>query len=510
MNRQNHIIHRLELEIDTPLGQTAYEIKDRIGEFLQVNVFPQLATLLNEMVSEKQLIRFDQLVLDLKTEKWNDSAAILNRIEQEIRRRLDGISNFSENKDPGFKGSGNAINGSDKIYSNGAQLIEKLQNQEDIFFEYLTSGMLPWFANKEQFLNQLKKKKWNKLISKPSFVTRLFSMISNDKKALQRFVNQVSGENILLLLANAEVVRAGKLKELQDNLDNFNATFRRSLLESFLNVWISGLEANMNDFEQLDKEYKKEQHKIETNKNLSFTKWFHNYLIINKVLPENPSGKILGNTENTLHNLMLKRGQTTQNKNGDLEINPTIISRKIAGIEGEREPLEFTSIQVDWMVQNAGQVLFHPFIRLLFLNFGWLDEQGILKDEFRVEAVHALHYCNTGNNNFFEPDLLLEKFLCGMPFHQTVPSECLLSRNTKREITFMVKEVIRNWPELKNTSPNGLREAFIQRSGKLTKHENGYKLIVERKVQDVLLEKLSWNISIIKMPWQEELLFVEW
>ena len=207
---------------------------------------------------------------------------------------------------------------------------------------------------------------------------------------------------------------------------------------------------------------------------------------------------------------MAERGQANLYKNGSRNEKPTIISSQNAVSEKEKEPVKFVSTRDEWMVENAGQVLFHPFIRLLFLNLGWVNEQGMIKDEFLAHAVQALHYCNTGADTFFEPDLILEKLLCGMPFHQTLPSACLLTRGMKREATVMVRELIRNWPELKNTSPEGLREGFIQRSGKLTKSESGYKLIVERKVQDVLLEKLHWNISIIKMPWQKELLFVEW
>ena len=78
------------------------------------------------------------------------------------------------------------------------------------------------------------------------------------------------------------------------------------------------------------------------------------------------------------------------------------------------------------------------------------------------------------------------------------------------EANSLLKAAIKNWQELKNTSPDGLREMFIHRDGKLIQNENNYKLIVERKAQDVLLEKLNWNISIIKLVWKNELLFVEW
>jgi hypothetical protein len=34
--------------------------------------------------------------------------------------------------------------------------------------------------------------------------------------------------------------------------------------------------------------------------------------------------------------------------------------------------------------------------------------------------------------------------------------------------------------------------------------------MVERAAQDVLLDKITWNISLVKLPWVKELLFVEW
>jgi hypothetical protein len=35
-------------------------------------------------------------------------------------------------------------------------------------------------------------------------------------------------------------------------------------------------------------------------------------------------------------------------------------------------------------------------------------------------------------------------------------------------------------------------------------------LTVERKAQDILLEKLNWNISVIQLKWMTCLLFVDW
>ncbi|HPF52248.1 MAG TPA: contractile injection system tape measure protein [Draconibacterium sp.] len=504
MNQQNHIIHKLELEINTPVEQTAYEIKDHIGDFLYGEFLPQLETLMDKLGPEKQLIRFDQLELDLKPERWNDVKSVLAQVEQQISQRLDGISYFSTSK-----GNRHKKMDSDKTVFKKPFLIEESQNLEDIFFEFLITGTLPWFANKEQVFTLLKKRNWNKIIEKPSFVNRLFQVVSSDKNALQRFVNQVACKNILLLLANVEVVHSSNLKELHTDLESLSPEFRRKVILNFLNIWISGFEANRTQIDRLAQQYKKEYRNLPTLRKSSFEKWSLSFLN-KKVLLKFQLHRKVQNTDSEPGDTPVKTGHHVHIGNDDPESRPTIISRQNEGKEREKDPLDFVSVQNEWIVQNAGQVLFHPFIRLLFQNLGWSDAQNVLKEQYKVSAVQTLHYANTAEDTYFEPDLLLEKFLCGIPFHQTVPSTSLLTMQIKREITFMVKEVVKNWPELKNTSPAGLREAFIHRSGKLTKNENGYKLIVERKVQDVLLEKLNWNISIIKMPWQKEILFVEW
>ncbi|MFW6310568.1 MAG: contractile injection system tape measure protein, partial [Prolixibacteraceae bacterium] len=85
-----------------------------------------------------------------------------------------------------------------------------------------------------------------------------------------------------------------------------------------------------------------------------------------------------------------------------------------------------------------------------------------------------------------------------------------LNEQIKNEAESLLEAAIKNWPALKNTSPDGLRQNFLQRDGKLIKKEENYRLLIERKTQDILLDKLNWNISVVKLPWMKNLLHVEW
>jgi hypothetical protein len=46
--------------------------------------------------------------------------------------------------------------------------------------------------------------------------------------------------------------------------------------------------------------------------------------------------------------------------------------------------------------------------------------------------------------------------------------------------------------------------------GKLVLSEKGYVLHVERLAQDVLLAKLPWGFSTIKLPWMDRMMHVTW
>jgi hypothetical protein len=74
----------------------------------------------------------------------------------------------------------------------------------------------------------------------------------------------------------------------------------------------------------------------------------------------------------------------------------------------------------------------------------------------------------------------------------------------------LLQAAIDHWAVLGKTSPDGLREVFLQRDGKLIKEGHSWKLSVEQKAQDILLDKLPWNLSLIKLPWMKEILKVEW
>ena len=101
-----------------------------------------------------------------------------------------------------------------------------------------------------------------------------------------------------------------------------------------------------------------------------------------------------------------------------------------------------------------------------------------------------------------------------MPTETVIEQSDTLSIEAFETADGLIKAAIGYWTVLKNTSPEGLRETFLRRSGKLSNRAEGegWRLQIERKTVDILLEKLpmGWSYSVIKLPWMAEMVFVEW
>ena len=78
------------------------------------------------------------------------------------------------------------------------------------------------------------------------------------------------------------------------------------------------------------------------------------------------------------------------------------------------------------------------------------------------------------------------------------------------EANDLLLSVIEYWSILKDTTPDGLRESFLKRDGKLVFKNKEWLLQVEQKGYDMLLQHLPWNINMILLPWMKHLLKCEW
>ncbi|MEM6829619.1 MAG: contractile injection system tape measure protein [Bacteroidota bacterium] len=161
-------------------------------------------------------------------------------------------------------------------------------------------------------------------------------------------------------------------------------------------------------------------------------------------------------------------------------------------------------------IRNAGLVLLWPYFTTLFKGMGWVTGDAFNSEEDRYKAIHFLQYLVVLDDPYDEADLVLNKLLCGLYAEDPVPTRIDFTAEEKEEADNLLKVVIQNWTVLKNTSVDGFRGTFLKKEGMLKKDYNGWKLYVERSTIDILLERLPWGYSVIKLPWLDQMMYVEW
>lgn len=164
----------------------------------------------------------------------------------------------------------------------------------------------------------------------------------------------------------------------------------------------------------------------------------------------------------------------------------------------------------EYNIPNCGLVILWPYLPQLFGNLKLLQQDDFIDDERRNRAVLLMQYLATGVAGGNENDLIINKILCGCPIDEPVRRSIELSDEEVCILNEFLEAFIKNWSALKKTSNESLRETFILRNGFLKTTNGNFSLKVERKGVDILRDMLPWNISVIKLPWMNQILFVEW
>jgi len=164
-----------------------------------------------------------------------------------------------------------------------------------------------------------------------------------------------------------------------------------------------------------------------------------------------------------------------------------------------------------YFINNAGLLLFHPFLQPLFKKLNLLEGDDWKDSTSQHRAVLITQYLTGFDSNIFESDLLLPKILCGVPVQDTVRTQWEISKKEIELSEELLKAVIEHWKVLKTITVKTLQETFIQRAAKAIQNKKGaYEITVEQKSFDLLLDQLPWVISTIKTPWMEHFLSCYW
>ena len=161
-------------------------------------------------------------------------------------------------------------------------------------------------------------------------------------------------------------------------------------------------------------------------------------------------------------------------------------------------------------VKNAGLILYWPFLTRLFEILSFVERGSFVDDENRTRAVYLLQYLASNRIDFPDNQLVLNKLLVGMDIQELLSPIIELTEDEMASAVSLQNGLINNWKKVKNSTPEGIQETFVQREGILRFDADKITLVVDKHGVDVLVESLPWNISLIKLSWMKKPIYVEW
>jgi len=540
--KPKHIVHKLSCEIKTSNSQTAQLFKDNLGDWLNNELLPLIEDYLDKMDDNAGLLHFQipklALTLQSPTPLFEGKRALLNlkssdqllhqarrQLEKQLRRLEQGLA--EEN----LTDSQNRIIVNNQ--SSASAIYNNLDRKVNTIIYILTNGYKPWWLGNEEkaplfFSDWEHKQAVNEILSHAEFRNFLKQAV-RDPLLRKRLVYQFSFEQNQIIfdhyinsefdvnLDNKLVKTLNKslIKNLKIPVWSFlwtidkDSDYRQGFLK-LINSVFTKMISSSTDSKGEAQDFLKYALKLfgSINKKVTVQQVgsINDCVEKGEIISEKLFQRLLKSPEFNPDNL---NGRSIEkDDSGKMESSPP--SRKLDDpIQYFKDDNGQNNLDEGGMqVEQAGLILLHPFLKEFFLQTQLLNAQNEFVDVNR--AVMLLHYLATKEELAFDHELIFEKFCCGLAVDTPIDREIKLTDIEKAQTEELLAEVIGHWKALKGTGTDTLRAEFLCRNGLLIFHGRYPKLVMERKTQDILLDKLPWGIGMARFPWKKELLFVEW
>jgi hypothetical protein len=565
-----HSINKVFLEVNTNSKKQAYYLKDNIDVFIKTELFPLLENYFDTLDKKNPThsIQIEKLDFDLSVHPDLDfdliKLEVINRFKTQIEQQIEkGFSSTDEytlinNEEkqangffffletgttPWWSHSKNTssinFNAAFQETVNDTRFSYKISNAlsnpivrsrfikqftDEQIFMILKKGFVStsYLDEKKQIILQKIKDNIQGNISNSKLtlnqrnlvweITLLTLLDKNDSEIIKQKLMYLISSLIKSDIKNSVQNVPEQINELTKNKSVFDIVSNLAnivlILESILKDKLPKIKKpipeNLKDFYKSDKE--------SNQNNASNIK----SSIDNKPLESDPKKlkKIEGNLKDTLKSsienipIIFVNKKSENNKEEYVNDDKEIKELEILDVLQFQNEEKTTNVSSNYYIDNAGLLLIHPFLKQLFENCKLLNKDNTISDP--EVAAYLLHYIATKREQDYENTMLLEKFLCNIPINQSINRNILLPEEFKNHGNEMLQAILGHWPAMKNSSIDLLRNEYLQRPGKLILSEENPKIIVERKIQDILLDKITWNLSVIKLAWKNKIIFVEW
>jgi len=507
MEHPKNIIREQTLHFEYNGNADGFALQKEVSDWCNFNLIPEIELQLDEFSQNDTYLRIDRLEIDAEVDSKNWKQKLRDELLFELKQKLTS-----------HKPAISEINKTTE--AKGAKL-------DTLIIFYLKNGYLPWWGKafldtdfKSVFKSWITEKKSAKRIE---LIREELQHIVSQRVAV-RIVEQVPEKLFFHFLKDIYQEHAERFLQFEAFfetfiLNNISKEEQRKITKPVYVLLLFSVVKNKGEIEiesifpLIYKELevsqvlpniiknRPEEKRKETNPVVRFWQKFvsnEQKKQAKKTEKENPL--IRKKTESgTKQRIFKKERLLTSEKTHEKLSDTEKADKKLDEMEDE--------IRDGIYIDNAGAVIFAAFIPTLFEKLG-LTENGKIVDPDLATSI--IQYSVSGQLQIEEYELVLPKILCGLDIDFPIDTSIELNEDHISEVDSMLQSLISHWPTLGNTSVEGLREAFLNRSGKLSFVDGEWLLVVEQKAYDMLLERIPWSFSIIKLPWMETMLKTEW
>ncbi|WP_123956549.1 contractile injection system tape measure protein [Chryseobacterium mucoviscidosis] len=472
-----HLLQKHIVDVRCSSQVFGKEIQNTLSDVLEKDFYPKLEAVLDQYSVENYEWEIENLTIelpDISQKNWK---------KEFISQTLIQIEEYLKNNFPVLE----LDKTEEKLKNFGFESRTKLA--ENLFFEYLKTGAIAensYSKNADEIVEAIE--------ILELFCERLIRIFDESQNALIRFyfnINESFKEKVIF-----EVLKLSTSKQKISELLNvfFNSGIKFSTVEE-LEKWIYHHQ-NFSENQDLrnEKLYRKDEEPFESDQEEIMNREKCSNEVDKEKRSINNNKKSEINTANTFNEDNHQNMKTDQQ-----DIRENTITNP--------SELQISSLYID----NAGLVILHPFLVNLFQKLNLCKDEVWKDKESQHKAVLLTQYLITGQEIFFENELILNKLICGFSVENVINTRQKISEEEKEVCNDLLSVVIEYWSVMKNSSVEALRETFLQRAGKLSLSEvHSSELWVEEKGVDILLASLPWAIGMIQTPWMENFLYCYW
>lgn len=502
-----NIIRKQTLQFQYNGNTDGFALQKEVSNWCNFTLIPEIEQQLEVFSLSDDYISIDKLEIDATVDSDDWKLKIKDELIFELKQKLNNYKSESSESSDAAEG--------------------KIAKLDELIIYYLKTGRLPWWGKAfldsglNSVLHNWASEQFSEKRSK--YVRSEFEQILN-KKVAERLVNQLSEKVFFQFIQEIYSETAEKIQQfgiffqnvIQKNLsvDEKRRITKPILVQLLENLVIS---KGKIEPEKLVKVIYTELETIQVSPKI---------LRLQRVKELEPSNRFVAvwNTivESELKKQNLKsqtrKTKVQKQKQAEQEQKRTKAEEKLRAeqqikkllkpkTDGDESEETEAELQEGIYIDNAGVVILAAFIPTLFEKLKLTDKEKIIRPDL---ALLIIQYAVSGKTIVEEHELVLPKILCGLDIDSPVDTNIEITEEQMAEVNSMLQSLIDYWEALKDTSVDGLREAFLLRNGKLSQVNNEWLLLVEQKAFDVLIERIPWSISMIKLPWMESLLKTEW